>query len=509
VVLFCPVPWSGNAWYVVLALITFAGVFWRIGLYQTTPNRKDLPYPVAVIYSNGTTLYLVGTLHISPRCPTDVELTMESSQSEVVMIELDAERLDKRRRGGNPTSSSFHTDQLQEVQVLGLSEDTARESQSLGSLLSAPAVWNRRWSGSQLRGRLVEDVSNPAGLRPWGPTLLQGALVLIDSGDRQQVSMARRAWHAAAGGAAGVVVVSDNEDLPLRVTHERLCARVATALAFRTCSDPPIPLLVVSRQAGEELRAAIRNAQRGSPVELTVLIREDTYPARSLGWELCFGCVLMGSGVGLMYGLIELAGVEVGAEFVAAQDKAEVMDIPCICMDVSMDGLCGRLGRQLRPTPSNIYNAARMWITLPRLLCQLVFPRAWQVDLLGSAVLHVAAFKLRTCLAYILAVALASLVSSTLIVWMLHGVGDTARAAHVVHADDQDSFEEWISITVQLFAMPQLLQAILLERDEAMYQALVKQSRIGKSATGQYRMTAVCGAAHANGILGKVVSRGL
>jgi len=497
-------PWSLNKWGVAAAAVALAG--WRVVRFSKIANEEKLPYTVTKVASGSTTVYLVGTLHVSPRCPGDVRATLEATKSHVALIELDEERL--RRR------VSYHGIRTEDAQEVSLQPDG--ETMHLGrgwqasdqglSTDAARAVWNRRWASQTVTGVVRYDPDNPHGREPWAPGSLAGHFALIDRGD--PFPLAKRAWHAGRAGAVGLVVISDRAMLPVRIVQERVLGRLRTAVQQMSGGDPPVPVLMLSQDAGAALKA---RAQAGHKDVLSCLFRGDEFPARSLAAQLCQDMTLLCSGVAVLYGIMECAGVEAGGEFTAADEMATQLGIPCVCMDVDLDRLCSRLGRSLLPTPLNVWNAVRLWLGFPRFLVTACFPGTRRLDLLGSVVLHVAAFKLRTWAAFALALVVTTQVcrvSGFFFSLIVGGVGEVATAGNVVDSAGRGNFEDTVNLLMVLFIWPQVATAVLFDRDEAMYQAIAARAA-SAPAGGEYRMTAVCGAAHANGILSKIAERGL
>merc|ERR1719440_1172212 len=75
-------------------------VLWRIYRAYSIPQgdeQADVPYTVGIVKSNDKTMFLVATIHISPKSPVDVEQVIDKCSPDTVMIELDDERLDRMR----------------------------------------------------------------------------------------------------------------------------------------------------------------------------------------------------------------------------------------------------------------------------------------------------------------------------------------------------------------------------------------------------------------------------
>merc|ERR1719231_2074996 len=113
-------------------------------------------------------------------------------------------------------------------------------------------------------------------------------------------------------------------------------------------------------------------------VELMVM--DDYYPRRTLRMRCCQTVALLGSGVGILYGVIQCCAVQVGGEFSAAEEAAAKEKIPCVCIDVNMDTFWRRLGWAVCPTPKNVLDSILRLLVFPRYLLKSLFPSRSNVD---------------------------------------------------------------------------------------------------------------------------------
>merc|ERR1719424_2170528 len=151
---------------------------------------------------------------------------------------------------------------------------------------------------------------------------------------------------------------------------------------------PPIPCLLLGKVDGERLQQLCVNTTAGESLAVEFEVMDDVYPRRTLRRNLCQTCLLFGSGVGVLYGIVRCFNVEVGDEFMAAEEAATAMGVPCVCIDVDMNKLWSRVAQVTKPTPENIWRVVWSWLALPRVLFRVLFPRTDSVDTLGSMLLH-------------------------------------------------------------------------------------------------------------------------
>jgi len=493
-------PWGRAASYVSLVGLVTAMVVWRVWrvrrLPQTCPEVQTIPYTCGYAASNGKEVFLVATVHISPRAPRDVETVVDGTRPDVVLIELDEERLDSMRAPVEAPRVTLQPCSFTEAN----NEPIMAQAQR--------ALWNGEMSGQTISGSVVFQEENPYGTGPWGEQVRDRLALVQRGGPADQLHMAAfslKAHRAAKAGARALVVINWDGELPVsRLGGGSLMGDFRIAARARSCSFPPIPMLLLPKAEGEQLRAACR---RGGPghVQGEFQVIPDDYPRRSLRRRICQSCALVVSGVSILYGVIECFNIDVGAEFTAAENAASVRGIVCACIDVDLNRLCNRLSRAMMPTPCNLGSAVLSWLALPRVAVQVIFPPQGHVDVVGGTILHAASFRFRTWVGFALAGLLAGGLAAGLLLLFGEGVAGTAEHSGMVDRRTATQIQAYVVLGIEFFAFARLYEAVSASRDEAMYRGVVSKARDHEAR----RVVVVCGAAHANGILQRVRTRGL
>merc|ERR1719401_1798553 len=119
--------------------------------------------------------------------------------------------------------------------------------------------------------------------------------------------------------------------------------------------------------------------------------------------------------------------------------------------------------------------------------------------------MHSASFPLRTWVAFVLAGSVAGTLMNAIILGLSYGGAQGARIVGGTAVQDDEDLQQWILLAIQLYLFPQVYSAVAASRDEAMYRSIVATSR----ERAKRRLVVVVGAAHANGILARVRTRGL
>lgn len=462
----------------------------------------DLPYTCGHVYSSGKEVFIVATLHISPRAPRDVQAVIMNTEPDVVMIELDEERLDRMRHDDVERAQHPKREDLQPIHIIG---DNAG-SETL-TVYAQRAVWNAERAGEVISGVLAFDEEDAFGLQSaWRQDVSGGRLSVVHRGspNGEYAPFALKAHKAAHAGAEALLVINQDDALPMnRVGGGNLLADLRIALHSWSCGFPPIPVLLLGNKDGMMLKSICR-ARPEAQAEFEVLA--DTYPRRALRnprKRLCQACALMCTGIGVLYGIIQCFNVEVGAEFVAAEEAALARNTPCVCIDVDMNMFWSRLGWAVLPTPCNIVYSALAWVAFPRVLLRVLFPGRGSVDVIGGMFLHAASFSFRTWVAFGLAGFCSSFILNHILELFGYGAEKAAEGAGVVKEKDAEYVQTWIMLGIELYLLPRIYQAVAASRDEAMFQMIVAK---GRSAQ---KLVVVVGAAHSNGILSRIRTRGL
>merc|ERR1740121_471108 len=193
-----------------------------------------------------------------------------------------------------------------------------------------------------------------------------------------------------------VLVVNNNDRLPLgRLGNTDLCTDLKIWRSTRRCGFPPVPLVLLSAQDGEQIKQACIANGRGA-VSAEMKIMEDRHPRATLRKRCCQATALIMSGIGILYGIIGMCDVEAGGEFTTAEVAAKARGIPCLCIDVDLEGFWKRILAVVLPWPTNILNSLWCWLSFPRVASQFMFPPRNNVDVLGCIFPLVYAFPWRT-----------------------------------------------------------------------------------------------------------------
>lgn len=487
---------SANACF---AFVGVAMVLWRLNnVWRPSAPSADgveIPYTCGYVSSGGKELFVVATVHVSPRAPKDVEVVIGRVNPDLVMIELDEERLtDMREEDTLPRDAD-----LQPMELEAAGRETVH-------LKAQRAHWNGEYSGAVIQGPPIFDEADQYGLQPREPGSRSGTVVVVRRGvpPGQFGTWSLKASIAARAGASAVLVLQDHPKLPPvpRIGAASLVAELKVAARTRNCGFPPIPLLLLPREAGEELLRCTRD-QRGAQVKFQVL--QDDFPRRTLRRLVCQTIGFLLSGFWILYGIIECFKVDAGEEFIKAEEVARRSSIPCVCIDVDTNELCSRIRSAVVPTPCNIVRALLAWISFPRALWSALFPGRGNVDVIGSTVLHAMSFGLRIWMAMMIAAVCAGGFVAVILLFFSHEAAGAAAGGGVIKPDQTDALQTGIMLIVEMYAFPRLYEAVAASRDEAMYQAVV--AKAGQRSAR--RLVVVVGAAHANGILQRARTRGL
>jgi len=498
--------WAG---WTFLTCLVFTMTAWRV--YRAYgaldgPN-EDVPYTCGYVRQGPREMFLVATIHISPRAPRDVEEVIEKTRPDIAMIELDEDRLNRMRdEPSQEAPLEPMPEDLQPITISGRGSETT-------TFRAQRASWNGEWAGEVLRGSVVYDEGNAHGLKALDAAVAEGNLVLVERGSSngEFVPFAWKAFLAHKAGAEAVLVINSfSGPLPMNRLggDESLKGSLQVFRRTWSCGFPPVPVMLLTREDGERLRTmCLENRGRDAPAaELQVM--PDSFPRRTLRKRLCHGCALIFSGIGILYSIIQCFSVEVGGEFLMAEIAAHQRGIPCACIDVDLDRFWARLGAALVPTPCNIFQSLWAWLAFPRVVFRFFFPPQGNIDVLGSMFLHGASFPCRTWIAFVLAGFCASRVTN-LILELFGMAGEQAAersGAVTVHSkEDRDLVQAYIMLLIEMYMLPQIYSAVADSRDEAMYQKMLAKRR----SSNVNRCVVVVGAGHANGIIQRARERGL
>lgn len=502
--------------YGFLAILGLLMILWRIYrayCEEKTELGQSIPYTCAHAHADGRDLFLVATVHISPRAPKDVWRVIRSTKPTVAMIELDEERLNRMRQV--PRVQQMTPEQLQQAILQAVTFRAPAEGTSPAveiSTYAQRAVWNTQAANEQMCGEVVFSPEDEYGQALEAFDGFDGEsedfMALIRKPPREMLEQqlapfTTKAYQAAKSGASALLVVNWEENLPAhKIGMTRVWDEIRYACTTGNCALPSVPLLLLRQECGEQL---IRLRQSGRRVTAQFTVKEDGVRPRSLPKKLCQECALIFSGIGILYGIIQCFSVRVGAEFLAADSAARDLGIRCVCIDVDLDRFWSKLGWAVLPSPCNLLNSLISWIAFPRILFQFLFPPFGRVDALGSTLLHLGSFSFRVWISFLLAGLCASLVTSSILRLFSSGVEVTAESAGVVEEEDRSLAQTYIILAIEMYMLPQIYDAVAASRDESMYQSMVKKCKDFAAE----RLVVVVGAGHANGILQRVRQHGL
>eukprot|EP00933_Yihiella_yeosuensis_P005776 TRINITY_DN110362_c0_g1_i1.p1 TRINITY_DN110362_c0_g1~~TRINITY_DN110362_c0_g1_i1.p1 ORF type:complete len:567 (+),score=95.85 TRINITY_DN110362_c0_g1_i1:79-1779(+) len=496
---------------IALGVIAVLMLLWRIYRASViTPEDSagvEIPYTSVMASANGKELFLVATVHISPRAGTDVKTVIEKSEPDIAMIELDDERLDRMRDVPEVPPEPKKED----LQPIKITVSQPGKPELVMTVYAQRADWNAEFASDVITGEVFFDEEDAYGLGDGEQYVSDGSsdshlsLVLRGGPEGRWAPFALKAYKAANAGASAVLVIDRGDKLPLgRLGKGTVAGDLRIALQTCSCGFPPVPVLLLPKDEGNKLLELCKSDVSSKPlVEFTVL--DDSYPRRTLARRLCQTCALFSTGIGILYGVIQCFAVEVGGEFLAAELAAQERGIPCVCIDVDLNRFWSRLGWALLPTPCNLLKCIWSWLAFPRVAFLFLFPPRGNVDVLGSMFLHGAAFPLRHWVAFIIAGMCASFVMNKFLFLISTGAEKGAEQAGAVEAEDAEDMQVWILFFMELYMLPQIYDAVANSRDERMYRAIVTKCRHFASR----RMVVVVGAGHSNGILQRIRSRGL
>ncbi|CAD7926177.1 unnamed protein product [Amoebophrya sp. A120] len=130
----------------------------------------------------------------------------------------------------------------------------------------------------------------------------------------------------------------------------------------------------------------------------------------------CRACVLLSSGIGVLYGVMQWAGVLAGAEFLAADEYCRMCKFSPTCVDVNDHSLGKALLHHAKPTPRHLFYNFLMWLSLPRFFWRsFVYSDQRRPDVIGISFRALAFLPAKTCLAFLVATISASVILSCVI----------------------------------------------------------------------------------------------
>eukprot|EP00435_Cladocopium_sp_Y103_P007503 s3840_g2.t1 len=173
---------SSDVLWIVLSVLLVLMVLWRV-LHLQSAKIAEIPYTCGYASANGKDVYIVSTLHISPRSERDVVAAISAVHPDVVMIELDEERLEFMR---GPSQRPV----LQQFQYT-VENGTADSDAAVVPLVTQRAYWNGEFAGDHISGPIVLHSSGSPRFSP----SVSGCIVLVE--DPGVAPLAQLAFAAA------------------------------------------------------------------------------------------------------------------------------------------------------------------------------------------------------------------------------------------------------------------------------------------------------------------------
>jgi hypothetical protein len=267
----------------------------------------------------------------------------------------------------------------------------------------------------------------------------------------------------------------------------------------------PVPAILLAPDEVATLTSALSDPLK-QPLTLQMRLHRNLPQPVTLYRTLVRKVVFLVSGIGILYGIISLAKVTAGGEFLQADEEARNRQKPLKCIDVNDADLGKRVKDAILPYPKNIVKAARAWLAIPRVIFFGVFPKRSDLDLVAVFVTQVCSFTIRTWVAVVIATATASAVVSTILfsIGMMAGAGARAGGAS---SSTSDSIIEVVTLSLEAYLVPRICDAMLIQRDQAMFDEITKEVETLSHASPESesrpadRFLVVVGAMHVNGIL--------
>eukprot|EP00397_Hematodinium_sp_SG-2012_P006498 GEMP01006530.1.p1 GENE.GEMP01006530.1~~GEMP01006530.1.p1 ORF type:complete len:697 (+),score=154.11 GEMP01006530.1:131-2221(+) len=482
--------WLGRvSTYALIPIFAVTRLFWHFVWPAKNAVHNVSRFVCKKVEMDGKEVYFVGTMHVSPGSVNDVRKVIDAVDPDVIMIELDHDRLQAMKEAKDPQPCD---------QPMWTKKDGTK-------VRAVHADWNASLNKQTVVAKLCFD----ANVKDLKDKIL--VVPSIKSGHALFV------WNAQKRGAAAVFFIDndavENQDDPGKTKPSLIIINSEGLInAWRFClstgrnTPPTIPTYLVPARHFQ------RDREDGK--EVTFIVKSGYLEAPSTCRQTCcrFTCV-MGTGIGIMYGLIRLAGCKVGQEFILADELATQRGKAFATIDMGM----GRLGKSLLdrliPYPRNLWYLITFWAALPRhMFVWLLLPQAHKLDLFLNMMWGFGRFHLRTWAAFLLG----SLCASAMLTGIIFFVGYLTRlgaeqVASSSGASDEnvDDLGKWIAtfapLVLQVYLYPVVYKGLLDSRDEQMYRGAVAQIRRRPNAT---KFVIVIGAAHSNGMIRRMYLRG-
>jgi len=478
---------NGDYWGLIVPCSFPVYILFRLFHWLVFPQRAGCtsvpPFVCRKVEQDGKEVYFVGTMHVSPGSVGDVIKVMDEINPDVVMIELDYERLEGMKEEKDPKPVA---------QRLFVNPDGKK-------VVGVHADWNARMNKQEFKGQIeLQDDGKK--------DLTDKVLTVPYNGGNDLLGRVRS---AAERNASALFFLDPGK---MYEGEERFSTPMMKSGGFRRLAYCFCHCKKEPAQVPTYLVPYTQITENHQDAEVACTVKSSSVPVpHTCGRIACRTIVMMLSGIGILYGIIRLAGVEVGGEFIVSDKLARERKKPLVTIDMSIGRLGRRICQQIIPWPSNIWYCFTAWLSFPRIALSWVFlPMLHKVDLILNMAWGFARFRLRTWLAFLLGLILSTALIMGIVMGITHGAKAAGEAAaHNQSEEKRDNIAKWIGIAIPLvikiWFYPAVYKALLDSRDEQMYRGTVAQIRNRPNAK---KFLVVIGAAHSNGMIRRCYERG-
>jgi len=489
----------GIEWYgflLVFPILCFCRLFWLlVWPRQKEPKSVNSSVAKMVEMDNAVKICIIGTLHVSPGSVRDVSRVADEFNPDAYLIELDRARLDAmRERNAKPepvTTMLKLTDYITTKAVHSEWNGLMHKKHIEGSLIFSEELQSTREGSSMEKDDGTSSLSGKILVAPLPKELTEMYITII----------------AQKRGAAGVLFVdtdktADDEPSRLILSVGGFWKQTGTCCRLRSAKLPEIPAYLIPGDVMSQF-------QSGQLIVMDVNSNGLGVASRATKmW--CRACVIYGSGLGILYGLMRLAGVKAGGEFLISDDLAAEQGKPCVTIDMSMERLGHKICKSITPTPRNILKCILAWLAFTRIvLSWFLLPMPQKLDLALNMCMGFGRFRPRTWFAFLLGTLCSGLLITGIVLLLSYALAAGAREAASGEEDKdwiQNLVFQLVGISINLWFFPGIYYGLLDSRDEQMYRGIVAQIRARPHLK---KFVVVIGAAHSNGILRRLRSRGI
>lgn len=536
-----------NDWYDFLTSTTWLGYIWQFliipilfvaRIYWYFLNRAKSRHSRAVqsvksfvsrkVEIDGKQVYLVGTMHVSPGSVEDVQRAADEIDPDVYMIELDFDRLAAMKEAENPpicdqwlfnkdgkSVRGVHTDWNSALHKRNYTGTLTfeKEHDLHGKILLAPMIKGNVASfvyAAEKRGaeavffldRDGKTVKKPEKLpTPRASVKSVSSTSSYESLNESTMSETPIAREGAPNAAEGYEYHASSK----QIESDSCCSLSYFCCKTGRNTSPEIPCYLVPnnmfnmQDEGLAVEFQVRSGNVGQP--------------RTCRRMCCQTTCLTLTGIGVMYGLIRMAGCKVGGEFLLADKLARERGKALATIDMGMGRLGAALLDRLIPYPRNLWYMIIAWASVPRhLLTWLFLPMGHKLDIVLNMLYGFARFKCRTWLAFLVGVGAATAILTGVILLIQYGSKAVATGTSSAAGSDEEESDKIgdtvflvVGVAIQVYLYPVVYKGLLDSRDEQMYRGVVAQIRRRPNAE---KFMIVIGAAHSNGMIRRMYERG-